>query len=158
MGKGFMAQRGLTHSRRIALCFGLLSFTALFAECRKAKPEDVPHGANEFLQLNTQIISRVNGTVFYPNNEPAAEIVVEVHRNPANLDTSLAVEAPRLAACITAEDGKFSFPEIKPGKYVLRIGIRNPAGVNEMLVPIIVKKFRWLRKRSALKLKLELGT
>ena len=146
-------------STTIAAALGpLLAFTTCFPECRKAKPEDVPHGANMLIELNRQKVSRVSGTVFFPRGEPAGDIVVEVYRYFGKPEFPAAIQPPRLTACITGDDGTFSFPDLKAGSYVLRLGTRKSAGVNEMLVPLVVKRFRWPGRRSTLKLRLQLGT
>jgi 5-hydroxyisourate hydrolase-like protein (transthyretin family) len=139
-----------------ASCALLVAFTFLFAECKKANPEDVPQGANELVELSTQKITHVSGTVLFPDGMPAGDIIVEVHTFSENLERER--ESARLTACITDDDGKFSSPHLNAGKYLLRLGTRNFKGVNEMLVPIVVKRFGWPGKRSRLKLKLVLGT
>lgn len=143
----------------IALALGLLlAFTTCFPECRKAQPEDAPQGANELIELARQRVDNLSGTVMFPNEEPAGDVVVEVYRHSGKLQSPVTVQPPRLAACITGDDGKFSFVGLKPGKYLLRVGTRKFAGINEMRVPIILKKSLRQRRRPALNLKLALGT
>jgi hypothetical protein len=136
----------------------LVAFTACLPECKKAQPEDVPHGANMLIEFKQQKVTHVSGTVLQPNGEPAGDIVIEVYHHSGKLESSATVQPPRLKACVTGDDGKFSFPELKSGQYVLRIGTRESIGVQKMLVPLIVKRLAWPGKHSKLKLKLALGT
>jgi hypothetical protein len=59
---------------------------------------------------------------------------------------------------VTGNDGGFSFNDIKPGKYLLIVGARKGAGMNELYVPIILKKSWWRRKGSGLRLTLVIET
>ena len=95
-------------SKIAASCALLVAFTFSCAECKKANPEDVPQGANELIELSTQKITHVSGTVLFPDGIPAGDIVVEVHTYSENLERQR--ESARITACITGDDGKFSFP------------------------------------------------
>ena len=145
---------------RLIVKLGLVfAFTVSLAECKKADPKDVPYGANELIEMRPQHLSHVRGTIFFPDKTPAADVVIEVYRPIGKLNPSSTVEQPRITACITGNDGKFSFSDLKSGEYVLHVGTRAPAGVDEVIVPIVMKKIlRWRRKGSNLRLILPLGT
>lgn len=130
------------------------------AECRRAQEAEVPHGANELIELREQTVKRVFGTISigFGNSAPTPSVVVEVYRSTGNQDFQKTVQQNRLTACVTGPDGRFSFPELKPGRYLLRVGMREPAGINETYVPIIVKS-RWKRlKGRGIRITLQLGT
>lgn len=103
-------------------------------------------------------LRHISGTILFPNEEPAGDVVIEVYCPSGKLKSPATAEQPRLAACVTGDDGRFAFPGLKPGEYVLRVGTRKSAGVNEMLVPIILQRHRWGRKVAGLKDILQLGT
>jgi hypothetical protein len=130
------------------------------AECRRAQEAEVPHGANELIELKKQTVKRVFGTIFigFGNSAPTPNVVVEVYRSTVNQDFKKTVQQNRLTACVTGPDGKFSFPELKQGRYLLRAGMREPAGINETYIPIIVKS-RWKGfKGRGIRITLQLGT
>jgi hypothetical protein len=124
---------------KIIICFCLTLSVASNAECQKAGKEDVPHGANMTVELAEQKVSRLFGTVLFPNRESAGDIVIELYRRAGKQSVQETMKQSRLTACITENDGKFSFPELQPGRYLLRVGIRRPAGINELYVPVILK-------------------
>ena len=128
------------------------------AECLEAQAADVPHGANTMIELREQELHYVFGTVLFPRGEPATDIVVEVYRRSGRQSFQEIRQQTRLTACVTTADGKFSFPVLKPGTYLLLLGTRTVAGVNETYVPIILKRGWWRRRGTGLKLTLALGT
>jgi hypothetical protein len=104
------------------------------AQCKKAKDEDIPHGANETILVDEGVIRQVHGMVFFPNNalesrrEPQNDIVVEIYiysgdYSDQNINKILGVKN-RVAACVTGVDGRISFLRLKPGRYLLRAGTR----------------------------------
>ena len=108
-------------------CLGcLLLPVSSGADCRKAKNDEVPHGANELIQLRDKSMNGLFGAVFDPRGDPFEDIVVEVYRQSGNKPHSETVQQARIAACVTGPDGKFSFAGIKPGRYLLQAGIRKP--------------------------------
>src|SRR5579864_3187792 len=100
------------------------------AECRRAQEDEVPHGANELIEFKEQTVKRVFGTITVglSNSAPIPNVVVEVYRSTGDRDFQKTVQQNRLTACVTGPDGRFSFPELKPGRYLLRVGMRQPAG------------------------------
>jgi hypothetical protein len=128
--------------------------------CRPAAPDEVPHGANEFIQLEEQSIEQMRGTVFL-NHEPARDIVVEIYDytgTDSYDDLSRALkEQQRIAACVTGPDGKFSFSGLGTGTYLLRAGTRLPNGINETHVIVSLGTGAPYKNRR-LKIVLTLGT
>lgn len=147
-----------TTLRMIACCCCLAASMLANAECKNAQVEDVPHGANETVELRQQKLHRLFGTVQLPDGKPADDIVVEVYRRSGSQSNHDVREQTRLAACVTGNDGGFSFIDIKPGRYLLIVGTRKADGMNELYVPIILKKSWWRRKGSGLRLTLVVGT
>src|SRR5262245_25660033 len=114
------------------------------AQCRKAKDEDIPHGANEFILVDGGMIRRVHGMAFFRNvafetgREPVKDIVVEVYiysgsDSYQDVNKVLGMKK-RVAACVTEDDGKFSFPTFKPGRYLLSAGTRKQDQFNELYI------------------------
>jgi hypothetical protein len=58
------------------------------AECRRAQEDEVPHGANQLIELKEQTIKRVFGTIStgFTNSPPTPNVVVEVYRSTGNQD------------------------------------------------------------------------
>lgn len=151
-----------------------ITFVSLFTSvpvdrcsCQKALENDRPHGANEDIEYLRKTLTRIRGRVVYYNNDkPADDIVVEVYK-VANEDKSLrphkiALRGGRFAACVTGSDGAFSFPDLPSGSYVLRAGTRSGnAGMNEVYMKVIVDRHwwsSWLRSSKAIELGLTPGT
>jgi hypothetical protein len=130
------------------------------AECRRALEAEVPHGANELIERKEQTVNRVVGTIpiGFRDSAPTPNVVVEVYRSIANQDFHKTVQQNRLTVCVTGPDGRFSFPELKPGRYLLHVGMKEPDRINETYVPIIVKS-RWKGpKGRRIRIVLQLGT
>ena len=107
------------------------------ARCRSARPEEVPHGANEIIVLTEQEVKQIRGVVSIGwDDQFAQDVVVEVYNYPGRDDSYEAVkqalQTKRIAACVTGEDGKFTFSGVKPGKYLLLLGTHDVAGINEV--------------------------
>lgn len=72
-----------------------------------------------------QKLAVANGKVIESNGDPLASVLVEVLSHPAPVKRKsgeIVKKTPvRVEACETAEDGKFCFKELKPGKYELRL-------------------------------------
>ena len=119
---------------------------------------DVPHGANELIELKEEKLSQIFGTIRFPQGELADDIVVEVYRRARTQSLRSQATGQARAACVTSDDGRFSFDGLKPGRYLVLAGTRKNAGVNEIYVPIILKK-NWLgRKGSGIRFVLAVGT
>jgi hypothetical protein len=140
-------------------CWLALSIVST-GECRKAQEGDVPHGANQLIELKEQPVKRLSGTVLvgFGNSDPAGNVVVEVYRHEGNLDFQKTVQQKRVVACVTGPDGRFSFLELKPGRYLLRVGVREPAGINETYVPVILRSAWKGFKGRSIRVVLQLGT
>jgi hypothetical protein len=105
-----------------------------FAEykCKQAGDEDRPRGGNfvfsgegKFKAIYGVVLSRKETAGTF---EPLGDAVVELYSYSGGAnreDVSKAVrEQKRVAACLTGGNGEYSFPEIKPGRYLLRAGSR----------------------------------
>ncbi|HZS28873.1 MAG TPA: hypothetical protein VFB76_16720 [Candidatus Angelobacter sp.] len=147
-----------TTLRVIAGCCCLAASMLANAECKNAQAADVPHGANETVELPQQKLHSLFGTVQLPGGKAADDIVVEVYRRLESKGGDDAREQTRLVACVTGNDGGFSFNDIKPGRYLLIVGTRKADGMNELYVPILLKKSWWRGKGSSLRLTLVIGT
>jgi hypothetical protein len=139
--------------------FLLASVEVSLAQCRKAHDDEISHGANELVQLRSRTVSHVHGTVRFPRDEPAKDIVVEIFRFEGDEheygDLRKAMEHKRVAACVTGNDGKFDFPGLKPGKYLLRAGIIRSGGINETEMVVVIKSGAG---KDELNIRLSLGT
>src|SRR6185503_5669582 len=114
----------------------------------KALEDDLPHGANEDIEYTEKTLKTIKGrVVYYNNDEPAADIVVEIY-NVTEADKNLrpreiALRGDRRAACVTAKDGTFCFTDLVSGRYVIRAGARSSsAGMNEVYMKVTVDR-RW---------------
>lgn len=151
-----------TRVRLLQVCAILLALTGISqlaeARCRSAKADDVPHGANMFILLAEKEVRQVRGNVFQASMEFAQDVVVEVYNfggNDGYEAASQALKSKRIAACVTGPDGKFSFSGLKPGRYLLHLGTRDVAGMNEVNA---ILKVRPGGSRERLKIVLSLGT
>lgn len=117
----------------IVLCLICL-LTAPARPCKKARAEEVPHGANEIVVFTEQTVPRLEGIVVLPNAEPVRDAVVEVYRYDGTADgtKTFLSHAKRIAACLTSENGRFAFKRLRPGRYLLRAGTVESAGINEL--------------------------
>jgi hypothetical protein len=151
--------KNIAFSARMIVCFCWIAVSILSqAQCKPAQTEDVTHGANMLIELKEQKLNHVFGTVSFLGGDWANDIVVEVYRREGTESLQEARQKPRLAACVTSNDGQFSFAGLKPGRYLVLAGTRKEAGVNEIYVPIILKR-SWLGSRgSGIRFVLTLGT
>ena len=150
---------GLAILLRAALCLGFLGlFIAADAECKKAQKDDLPHGANLLIEYSEKKTDRLFGTVYYPNETLAADTVVEVYRLLSKQDPVNIGQQNRIAACVTGKDGQFSFDELPPGQYLLLVGTRKEAGINEIRVPVVLKPATRKHKSRAIMISLVNGT
>jgi len=119
----------------LLLCLVALRTTPA-ADCRKARPDQTPHGANEIVVHTEQTVGRLWGIVFIGDGGPASGVVVEIYRYEGKDDgfatTRFLKSAKRSAACLTSENGVFAFTRLNPGRYLLRAGTVAPAGINEL--------------------------
>ena len=133
--------------------------------CQKASADDLPHGANEIIELSETTVKRVHGRVVNPIDEPVEAAVVEIYEiAPADNKVEsykLVEKRQRKTACITSEDGSFCFPDLPSGQYVIRAGTGRSAGMNEVFMKVKVDRrlwSRWFRRSKKIELTLPLGT
>jgi hypothetical protein len=133
--------------------------------CAKADDNDVPHGANEIVEFDSRTLKTIQGTVTLPNDEPVNNAVVEVYElTKANKDKSayeIASTEQRKFACLPDQNGHFCLSDLSSGRYVLRIGTLQPAGVNEVFLKVRLERSRWkrwFRSGKPLEVVLTLGT
>jgi uncharacterized protein (DUF2141 family) len=111
-----------------------------------------------FILLPEKEVGQIRGNVFQANMEFAQDVVVEVYNYEGNDSyeaASQALKSKRIAACVTGPDGKFSFSDLKPGRYLMHLGTRDVAGMNEVNAILNVRPGA---SRERLKIKLSLGT
>ena len=145
-----------------AVALGVLSVVDVAeGRCKDAKDGEVPHGANELIQLTDQTVSSIRGEVSGPGEGDAKDIVVEIFSYAGGdsfEDMKNALAQKRIAACITGEDGKFSFPHVKRGKYLLRAGTRESRGINETYIILVVDPHITKNAGQGLRIPLHVGT
>jgi len=142
----------------------LLTFSS-GCSCAKALDSDLPHGANEHIEMRGPVVKNLSGTVFYPNDRAGKDVVIELYdisRDPADVPVKEIVGwRDRRAACVTSSDGTFCFSDLPSGKYLLRVGTREPDGMQELYMRVTVDRswFRALfRRAKPLRLTLSVGT
>lgn len=155
-GSGFHAVAYLA----LSLACGIFFFSGLCsAGCKHANSNDVPHGANELIELPEQDLAEIRGVVSGPGEpQPTRDVVAEVYRfqGSDNYESlKEATESKRIAACVTGRDGQFSFPYLEPGRYLLRVGMRNISGVNEVYAIVRIQPGA---RRTKLSIRLVVGT
>ena len=135
--------------------------------CQKALEDDLPHGANEVIEHSEKTVKKIKGRVVYFNDEePADDIVVEIYdvidEDKKLTSRDIAIRRERRAACVTAKDGSFCFPDLPSGRYVLRAGARSSsAGMNEVYMKVKVARrwwSNWFRSGKELEIGLTPGT
>lgn len=112
--------------------------------CREAASNEVPQGANEYIELPGVRRKTLRGRVSI-NGEllPETGGVVEVYKMPPNskkLDHHLiARKSQRIAACVVDPEGKFCFPKLPPGRYFLVAGcLSGEAGINTLQIVVTI--------------------
>jgi hypothetical protein len=117
------------------LLFMVVLPTTSNADCKKARADQTPHGANELIILKERTVGILQGVVFIGyGGGPASDVVVEVYRYEGRADDTAEFlkGAKRSAACLTNENGAFAFARLKAGRYLLRAGTVRSAGINEV--------------------------
>ena len=149
----------LTGVSTVFLC--IVTAMQLSAQCRRATHEQTPSGANLFELEDTQTVSKILGRVLLPDGSAGEDVVVEIFRYAGGenyQDIEKALQRKRIKACVTGEDGRFSFSGLKPGRYLLRAGTLPPIGLNEIHVIVVLKHDSRDGQGKELELKLTLGT
>jgi hypothetical protein len=133
--------------------------------CRPALESDQPHGANETIEYSGGTVKRIQGRIILSNGEPLSEAVVEVYDYPSNdrnkRPFGIAELGKRKTACLSDKNGNFCFADLPPGWYVLKIGTREFAGINESYVRVKLDRTwwrSWLRAGKRIEVRLNLGT
>jgi len=100
--------------------------------CRVASDEH-PLVGNVSARAYGGSVRIVRGRVLYPNDRAAGNALVEVFENalPTNnwiTDDYKQIETQqRKIACVTDRNGNFCITGLTPGRYLLRIGVRDPS-------------------------------
>jgi hypothetical protein len=110
-------------------------------------------------------VREVRGVVLSPSGEVMSDAVVEVFENPlkvsaANItyeDVKRITSVDRKLACLPAKDGRFCLKNLRPGKYLLRIGHRYDPQFSAMHVMVILDPNGRYSSRSALRVTLNLS-
>lgn len=134
--------------------------------CLEAAVGEVPHGANEYVEYKETTVRGVYGKVIFAHGgRPVGGAVVEVYAvsdAERNLKPSEIIRRQRRrAACVTGGDGSFCFHDLPSGRYVLRAGTGESAGMNEVYMKVTVARrwwTRWFRSGNAVELGLTPGT
>jgi protocatechuate 3,4-dioxygenase beta subunit len=133
--------------------------------CQIAAESDRPHGANESIEYFGKTVSRIRGRVTNPDGKPAHAAVVEVYEysSPDNNKTPWEITryGTRRSACLTDNDGNYCFVGLPSGSYLLRIGTREQAGINDAYVKVRLDRSwerSWLRPGKTVEVRLRLGT
>jgi hypothetical protein len=131
------------------------------AQCRKARGDEVPHGANMFVQMSNRTVPNIRGKISFPDGDPLKDVVVEIFRYAGGegyADIQKALLQKRIAACVTLDDGTFSFRGLRPGMYLLRAGTSYAQGMNESHIIVLLKPGVRKDKGAGLEMTLSLGT
>src|SRR5258708_19151399 len=121
----------------LLLCLICLRTTSV-AGCKKARPDQIPHGARLLIVQEEQTVGHLQGTVVLVNYKPVAGpvsgAVVEIYLYGGRADeiTQFLGDTKRNTACLTDKNGTFAFRGLKPGRYLLRAGTAESAGINEL--------------------------
>ncbi len=95
-------------------------------------PDEHPMLGNVSARANGGSVRVVRGRVMYPNDVAAGNALVEVFENalPTHdwiTDDHKQIETQqRTIACVTDRNGNFCIPGLAPGRYLLRVGVRDP--------------------------------
>ena len=143
------------------------SLPARNCTCTEAREHEVPHGANEFIELAGGTVKSIKGRVIYAHDDsPVDEVVVEAYQITPD-DKKLTLydlvrQRNRRVACVTTKDGSFCFDNLPSGKYLLRAGtLSGNAGMNEMYMKVNLDRSwwsRWFRSDKGLEFRLTPGT
>ncbi len=149
-------------------CFLFILFWALpgsvqqwECHCREATPDEVPQGANEYLELPGTHQPMIYGVVDLTLVDSAEGAVVEVYALPKDFPQSKHHAIPntfkRIAARTTAVDGRFCFPKLPPGRYFLVAGCKK-ASLGMNTVHMVVTVSPKAKTNKSLRLWLTAGT
>jgi hypothetical protein len=119
-------------------------------KCGQAKDEDRPRGGNPiFAGMGT--FGAIYGTALTKDERagtwgPLRDVVVELYSYSGGATreevSKVVHEQKRVAACLTGDDGQFSFPRLKPGQYLFRAGSRVSEKYDEVYAILTVEPGR----------------
>jgi hypothetical protein len=135
----------------LPVCAGLLLVSAFVApsvlgDCKCHRPnkeETTRQGANMVIvEVEKEPYRQLEGTIGMYDDRKIENALVEAFDNPDYLlDENHSQKRPeqkRLAACVTADDGKFCFRNLPSGKYELRSSL--DGGWNITHIYVVVDK------------------
>ena len=144
----------------IALSFVLLGFasSSVLGDCKCVRPlegETTHWGGNTSIELEKSILKMVQGRV-ENGGKPLRGALVEVFASEGPIPSWNVGkgEQKRLAACKTAEDGKFCFKNLPSGTYAIRSSIDTGWDVTHVVVTVDTK----YGKNERLHLPMQVGT
>jgi hypothetical protein len=111
-------------------------------------------------------VKNLFGKISYSDHGPVDDVVVEIYEPtdayPDFKNGQIIRANSRRAACVTASDGAFCFPDLPSGRYFLRAGTRSSQGgmnYTQMRVNLDRRWWTgWFRRAKPIKLELRPGT
>ena len=132
--------------------------------CSKADDNDRAHGANAVVEYEGKTLRTISGKISLPNDEAVSNGVVEIYEiNTVDQIKSayeLAGTQDRILACLADKQGRFCISDLPSGRYLLKVGTREPSGLNEVFIKVRLERSwwkRWFRSGKALDIVLPLG-
>lgn len=129
--------------------------------CREAALNEVPQGANEYIELPDAYQRMIYGVVDLTLLDSVEGAVVEVYLLPKDFPQSKHHAIPgtfkRITARTTAADGRFCFPKLPPGRYFLVAGCKK-ASLGMNTVHMVVTVSPKAKTNKSLRLWLMAGT
>lgn len=115
--------------------------------------------------MNGGRVKAVRGIVLYPNGEVMEDAVVEVFECPLKVnaanytykDVERVTNVKRKTACRTAKNGRFCFNNLRPGKYLLRIGHQYDGQISAVHVIVVVDPNARRGSKSDLRIELQMS-
>ena len=131
-------------------------------KCRPVPRGASSPGANELIERGEQTVGQVRGrVVFGYDGKPVGGAIVELFRlrkEDSELESyQIAGYRKRDRACLAGPDGGFCFPDLPPGRYILRAGSQEH-GFNHIHMKLNVGPGRAKSSGEDLLLELTAGT
>jgi hypothetical protein len=153
----------------VTLCGGFTLPASKSCECKPAERDATTRfGGNEWVAYKEPgVFKSIHGKLDLPLPELRANVLVEVFdqpdyllcewldKNPNNCTNDPPENQRRIAACVTAKDGKFCFPNLPAGKYELRVS--KDAGWSPTHVHVVVNPRRKDASSKGIEVRLNLG-
>ena len=96
--------------------------------------ETTRRGGNETITVKIEKVHRaLAGVVRLNDDEPFADTLVEVFKH---VEDDRRKKPRRVDACLTAEDGKYCFGFLPPGKYEVRVSRENGFNITHLYVEV----------------------